>query len=82
MGLQNLLGARKRMSQDYRIEMQKEDAFMTKYKPMTLHIVVHYMVDLEPEEYAEYQDGKPIITFDHWQDNMNEVEVISESPTE
>ena len=70
------------MSQDYRIEMQKEDAFMAKYKPMTLHVVVHYMVDLEPEEYAEYQDGKAIETFDHWKDNMNEPTVIKEFPTE
>ena len=49
------------MSQDYRIEMQKkEDAFMKKYKPMTLEVHVTYHVNLEPEEYAEYQNGKSI----------------------
>ena len=70
------------MSQDYRIEMQKEDAVMKKYKPMTLHVVVHYIVELEPEEYAEYQDGRPIETFNHWKDNMYTPTVVKEFPTE
>ena len=70
------------MSQDYRIEMQKEDAFMKKYKPMTLEVEVIYAVELEPHEYAEYQDGKSIETFEHWKDNMNVPVVINEYPTE
>ena len=70
------------MSQDYRIEMQKEDAFMKKYKPMTLEVHVTYHVNLEPEEYAEYQNGKSIHPFDHWQDNGSEPEVTHEYPTE
>ena len=44
---------------------------MTKYKPR-LYILSFITWLIRPEEYAEYQDGKPIITFDHWQDNMNE----------
>ena len=70
------------MSQDYKIEMQKEDAFMKKYKPMTLQVQVIYTVELEPEEYADYQDSKNIEDFDHWKDNMNEPVVINEYPTE
>ena len=70
------------MSQDYRIEMQKEDAFMKKYKPMTLEVQVSYVIELEPEDYAEYQDGKPINQFDHWDDSGSEPKVINEYPTE
>lgn len=55
---------------------------MKKYKPMTLEVQVSYVIELEPEDYAEYQDGKPINQFDHWDDSGSEPKVINEYPTE
>ena len=70
------------MSQDYRIEMQKEDAFMKKYKPMTLQVKVLYNVELEPLDYAEYQDGKDISDFDYTKGEIVTLQVVNEFPTE
>ena len=47
---------------------------------MTIH--AHYTITLEPNEMAEYEDGKPITEFDGWDDELVHIEVYEIKPTD
>ena len=55
---------------------------MKKYKQCEVTIHAHYIITLEPDEVAQYEEGTPITEFDGWNAELVHIEVYDIKPTD